>query len=133
MLTYAVVDKSVPPRPGFIRIDMKHSATLLEQHPANSEHTTLTFVAQANLKGWIPGFGWYKSTNTDAEAGLRVQILTQKLCPGWAISNASSVQGQMVRRVKENFSPKLKGQEGKNLIRDTDEWMVFMGACLVAT
>jgi len=64
----SVKHPNVPPRPGFTRVDM-NIGHLLQVCEANPEHTNLVFVAQADLKGWIPG---------------------------WAIRNAAAVQGYMV-------------------------------------
>jgi len=79
--------------------------SILNVNKENAAHTNLVFVAQANLKGWIPG---------------------------WAISGASDTQGYMVLRVKEHFAPKLAGKKATTLMGNTNEWMIFMGAAGLA-
>jgi len=91
---------SVPLRPGFTRIDMK-IGSLLNANEVNERHTDLVFVAQADLKGWIPG---------------------------WALANAAGVQAYMVQRVQEHFTPTLTAEETTSLEQITAEWMIFMGA-----
>lgn len=89
----------VPPCPGFTRVD-NNIGHLLQPNRANSDRNTdLMFVAQADLKGWVPG---------------------------WAISNASEVQGDMVLLVKEHFAPKMGASEIRKLTEESKEWMICM-------
>jgi len=89
-----------PSAQGFTRIDMK-IGSLLNANEVNERHTDLVFFAQADLKGWIPG---------------------------WALANAAGVQAYMVQRVQEHFTPTLTAEETTSLEQITAEWMIFMGA-----
>ena len=95
----SVQHDKVPPCPGFTRVD-NNIGHLLQPNRANSDRNTdLMFVAQADLKGWVPG---------------------------WAISNASEVQGDMVLLVKEHFAPKMGASEIRKLTEESKEWMICM-------
>jgi hypothetical protein len=48
----------------YVQVDMKHTASMLDEHFSNSQHTSLVFVAQANLKGWIPGWAIANAAGT---------------------------------------------------------------------
>ena len=94
----SVQHDKVPPCPGFTRVD-NNIGHLLQPNRANPDHTDLVFVAQADLKGWIPG---------------------------WAVSNASGVQRDMVLLVKEHFAPKMGASEIRKLTEESKEWMICM-------
>jgi hypothetical protein len=56
---------------------------LVSAKKTNPEHTTLTFVAQADLKGWIPGWAMSSASGPESVVVSILDFLSRSvsLCP----------------------------------------------------